>query len=539
MSGTEAANPSPGGRLRDRWLRSSPLEQRLPLLVVAALSALLWALCFQAETRLLLPWIALAPLVAASLHVGSRALPGRFLLLVGWLHGILFWWLTIPWIVPTLVRFGQLPVGLSVALLTLLAAYLGSYHGLFLLACRVLARRGVGWWSAPAVWVLCEWLRGTLMSGFPWNLAGYSVVDVPGVLAASQVLGVSGWSALVLLVNCALARAWVDGFRRRALLRCAVVASGVALVAAVSAALPAIGAGAVGEGSSPRFEPPVSIVQPNTAVVLDVDALEIQRGYRRLLELSECPGVGGLVLWPESAAWPFVFPRDPQLSADVARITDAGCALLLNSSRRDGERTYNTAVLALPGGATQSYDKMHLVPFGEYVPYGDILPFALQLARNAGAFSKGSDLTILEWGVLRLGVSICFEITFADEVAARSRAGANVLVTVTNDAWYGDSSAPWQHLRAARFRAAENRRWLLRAALTGISARIDPLGRLSESLELSESGTIEAAVEPRQQLTWFSRFPLWVEASCLAVLACAGFVGRRRASPGAPGQAAR
>src|SRR4029079_6934358 len=154
-----------------------------------------------------------------------------------------------------------------------------------------------------------------------------------------------------------------------------------------------------------------------------------------------------------------------------------GCTVLLNSVRSENGRDYNSAVLAAPDQPARFADKRHLVPFGEYVPLRSLLPFADKLARNVGDFSPSAELVLLPWGAERLGVAICFAVIFPGEVAATTRAGATLLATVTNDAWYGPTSAPWQHFRAARFRAAENRRPLLRAATTGVSGLIGADGR--------------------------------------------------------------
>jgi apolipoprotein N-acyltransferase len=157
------------------------------------------------------------------------------------------------------------------------------------------------------------------------------------------------------------------------------------------------------------------------------------------------------------------------------------------------------------------------VPFGEYVPLQQALPFVGALARNAGNFAASDRISLLHAGPLDLGLAICFEITFPVEVAALVREGATALATLTNDAWYGDSAAPWQHLRAARFRAAENHRTVLRAALTGVSAWIEPDGSLAASLSVGEQGILRGELAPRHELTPFARAPWAVPIACLAV----------------------
>jgi apolipoprotein N-acyltransferase len=228
-----------------------------------------------------------------------------------------------------------------------------------------------------------------------------------------------------------------------------------------------------------------------------------------------------LVLWPESAAWPRAYPRSPGLVADVERLTGAGCGILLNTPFEAGERTFNSVLLARPDGSAARADKRHLVPFGEYVPLRSWLPFLSKIARMPGDFSAAESISLLDWRGARLGAAVCYEVVFPGEVAELVRAGATALVTVTNDAWYGDTAAPWQHLRAARFRAAENHRWLLRAAITGVSARIAPDGSVWDQLGVGAEGILRADFQPRTDLTPFTRAPWLVPLLCTLLAAAA------------------
>jgi apolipoprotein N-acyltransferase len=230
-----------------------------------------------------------------------------------------------------------------------------------------------------------------------------------------------------------------------------------------------------------------------------------------------CDRPGALVVWPESAGWPFALERDAAFRSDLEALASNGCAILLNSPRFVDDRVYNAAFLVEPGGSRAHYDKRHLVPFGEYVPFQRLLPFVGSLARNAGSFSASDRATLLRFGPAALGIAICFEITFPVEVAASPRQGATALATLTNDAWYGDTSAPWQHLRAARFRAAETHRTVLRAALTGVSAWIDPDGSLASTIGVDQQGILRGELEPRHELTPFVRAPWATPIACLVL----------------------
>lgn len=493
-----------------------------------------WAFCFDQRPGLLLPLAAAAPLFAIA------AVPGSWRRLwLGWLHGVVAWLVAVPWIAGTLEIYGGLPGVASVLLLGLLALYLGLYHGLFCwLAGRLLARGDLlSLLLAPAVWVALEWVRGLGPSGFPWNLLAYAWVDVPGALDATRWIGSHGLSFLVAASGLALFRLAARENRRGAVAALVAVAALLAIARWTNLDRR--------PGDERRLD--VAVVQPNihmaTAAMADggpdEQFADLASNYERLFALSrEACEPGRLVVWPESAGWPYQLERDGRFAADLEKVVAGGCSLLLNSARWDqsgdeaesGEeaRAFNAAYLLTPGpgrAQRQTYDKMHLVPFGEYVPFGGLLPAVRQLARQAGGFSPGDEVRLLDADPARLGVSICFEIVFPQQVAARVRRGANLLVTITNDSWYGRTWAPHQHLRPARFRAAENGRPLVRAAITGISAVIDRRGRVLAETPIDEAMVMRARIVPLSGLTPFTRAPLLVPLLCVAL---AGFAILRR-----------
>jgi apolipoprotein N-acyltransferase len=465
-----------------------------------------------------LPWIALAPLVW--LLGRPRAA------LLGLVHGTVTWIVAIPWIIPTLVTYGEIPRAIAIVLLTLLAAYLGAYHAAFVWLGRALWRRGgAALLALPALWCLLEVARSWLISGFPWNLAGTAWIAMPGALDAAAWIGVYGVSFLLVLANMGIAY----GIARRQWEPALAAALTALLVLAVAA-----------RWAGPQPEPgpavAVRILQPNTPILNFADRVEIAAAYQKMLGLTReaCDQKGALVLWPESAGWPNVLERDAAFRAEIEALAARGCSILLNSPRFDGDRVYNSAFLVERGKSATYYDKRHLVPFGEYVPLQQVLPFVGALARNAGSFAASDRISLLRFGPVTLGLAICFEVTFPVEVAALARQGASALATLTNDAWYGDSAAPWQHLRAARFRAAENHRTMLRAALTGISAWIEPDGSIASSLGVGAQGILRGDLAPRLELTPYARAPWAVPIACavfgVAALAFVILQRRRRAS---------
>jgi len=469
---------------------------------------------FGRDGYLVAPWIALAPLL---LLLGSPR-PA----LLGWLHGIAYWLAAIPWIASTLREYGQLPGWLSWALLLLLAAYLGLYTSAFAGLGARLWRRG-GWAAMlglPALWVALEVLRGWLGSGFPWNLAAYAWVEVPGALPLASWVGPWGVSFLVVLANLGVAIAVA---RRRFRL-------GALALLVPFALLPFAGRFAHG-ASRPGAAQPVRVLQPNIANMVTYDPLPALRNYQRVLAMSEaaCDVGGALVVWPESAGWPYDYPTDPGLTANLRTLAARGCPILFNTAFEIENTWRNAAFVLSPDGSDQRADKRHLVPFGEYVPAKALFPFIEGLARNAGDFTAASELRLLEWGRERLAVAICFEVIFPGEVAQAVQAGATTLVTITNDAWYGDTSAPWQHFRAARFRAAEEWRPLVRAAITGVSALVRADGSVAAQLGPFEQGTLRGNLRGGVGLSPYARAP-WLGPVLACLLASLALMGSRRRS---------
>jgi apolipoprotein N-acyltransferase len=468
-----------------------------------------WALCFGREAWVVAPWLALAPLFLLLSQPRSTRL--------ALLHGVAFWLAAVPWIAPTVTRFGGLPGWLGPLLLLALAGYLGSYHALFALAGARLWRRGglLAVVGVAALWTALEVLRGLLLGGFPWNLTAYAWVEVPGALELSSWLGAFGVTFVAALANAGLARA-VE--RRR--LAPWLWSAGTVLVLLAGAARWG------GPGAAPRGEAtaaPARLMQPNIPIRGGADSAAIATDYAGLLDLSRqaCDEPGALLVWPESATWPLAWQTSAVLRRDVESLA-ADCPVLLNSAFYEkgknggaGGRTFNSALLVDTTGVVGRYDKRHLVPFGEEVPgWAAWIPGVPALARAAGHFGAGSEVRLLPWRDERLAVSICFEITFPSEVAEGVRSGATTLVTLTNDAWYGDTSAPWQHFRAARFRAAENHRPVLRAATTGVSGWIDATGRVRSLLGPGERGVLSHRVAGRQELTAYTRAPWVVPVLC-------------------------
>jgi len=226
-----------------------------------------------------------------------------------------------------------------------------------------------------------------------------------------------------------------------------------------------------------------------------------------------------LVIWPETAV-PFYFLNDGRLTPRLFDLAEKTGAYLLFGSPAFGDQGgrrhyFNRAYLLSPEGRISFYDKVHLVPFGEYIPLKRLLPFVNRMVESIGDFSPGRAGYLLGHPQAKIGVLICFETIFPELSRAFKRDGGNLLVNMTNDAWFGRTSAPYQHLAMLVFRAVENRTWVARAANTGFSAVIDSAGRIRDRSSLFEKATLQAIIPLRNQTTFYSRTGDWLVYICL------------------------
>ncbi len=422
---------------------------------------------------------------------------------LGLVAGLVFWLATISWVAQTMVRYGGLPWLLADLALLALVGYLALYWAAF---CALLSRirvasGGLHVVVAASLWVALEFLRTYLLTGFPWNLLGYSQHGNLPLIQVAAVTGVYGVSFIVLAVNAALASVFqTRGRRTRAV---------APLVTAAVCWMVAVG---VGRLQPPLREPkpsiPVALVQGNITQGVKWDPTWQQKTldiYRRLT-IQAARKHPGLIVWPETAV-PFFLREDPRRSEVEGLAREAGTYLLVGTPDREGGSPQNAALLLGPEGRLLGrYDKRHLVPFGEYVPLRRLLFFVNVLAGGViGEFHPGAGATVFSVPFGRFAALICYEAIFPAEVREFVLAGAEVLVNITNDAWFGDSAAPAQHLTMAAFRAIENRVYLIRAANTGISAIIAPDGRILQASGLFTPAIVSGAVVPRTATTLYTR----------------------------------
>ncbi len=441
--------------------------------------------------------------------------------MLGLLTGIVYFGGTLYWLVGTMRTFGGLPVSLAVVVCGLLVVFLSLYVALFAwLLARAFRRFGPqAVWAAPFLWVGSEYLRSWIGGGFPWVLLGYSQATVPPIAQVASIGGVYLLSFVVALVSAA--GAWTGLTRKPA--RWLVSAGVIAGVIALGV----WGAVRVRDGSLARGGSPlrVGLVQGNIAQEDKWDPALAVPILSRYLDLSRRAIAAGaeVVIWPESST-PFFLEENPALAAEIRRLAQqAQTPFVVGSDqieRAQQNRFYNSAFLVGADGQTRAvYRKMHLVPFGEYVPLKQLLPFVGPLVEAVSDFSPGLEPVLLPIGDRRLSVAICYEVVYPWLVRSFVLGGSELLVTITNDAWYGTTSAAYQHWEQASLRAVEQGRYLVRAANTGVTGIVDPYGRVIASTRLFETEVVTGDVRWNTARTVYATIGDLIAWLSLAVMA--------------------
>jgi apolipoprotein N-acyltransferase len=481
---------------------------RNPAIFWAALSGLLLTGAFPDIGLWPLAAIGLVPLLLSLAHVRWKT---GFLF--GWVAGMVHHLTLLYWTAYTMHVYGYLPWALTVPVLILFSAYLSLYTGVFGVLAAGLGRHPtrllVG---APVAWVALEYVRGHAFTGFPWAQLGTSLHPWTHIIQVVDITGVYGLSGLLVLVNCALTILWrhVSKNDATAATTRRQAAAAVTAAAVAVAAVAGYGAWRIGDIDSRVENAPtvrVSVIQGNIdqAVKWDQAFLDATLNTYVDLSLAAAERRPDLVVWPETAT-PYYYGRQKDMDAVVnAGIGKAGAHFLIGIptyARKNGKYDYfNTAALIDPSGRLIGrYSKSHLVPFGEYVPLKRWLPFIGKMVAQVGDFTAGDPGVVLSWPGGAIGAQICYEVIFPALSREMVRNGADLLVNITNDAWFGRTGAPHQHAAMAAFRAVENRRAMARAANTGISGFVTPSGRLFDATGLFQTAQATADL-PRLTLT--------------------------------------
>ena len=487
--------------------------------LLALLSGALYALSFPKAGLWLLSWIAFIPLFLACRHKSpGRAFRLGFVAGLGGFGGVLYW------INIVVTKYGHLPWWVSLFVFLLLIAYLALYPATAISVTRWAEVRGVTPLLVfPLAWTSLEYLRSFAFSGFPWGTLGYSLYKALPLIQIADITGVYGLSFLIALANVVLFL----------VLRRAVRGAPYHWPTASGLLLALLLAGTLGYGNHRLRQLPdgailkVALIQGNIPQDVKWDpafqeaTLSI---YERLTRQAAASCKLDLIVWPESAA-PFFVREEPRLAARIGALArEARAGLIVGSPalEREGDRLHylNSAFFFTPtGDLGPRSDKLHLVPFGEYVPLAALLPFVHKMVAGIGDFVPGAKYVTFPTGKGDAGVLVCFEGIFPELARGYIRQGSRFLVNITNDAWFGRSSAPWQHLSMYAFRAVENRTPVVRAANTGISSLIDSTGRIADTTALFKEAALVGDIRLTNRVTFHTRY-----GDVFVHLVCVGFV---------------
>ena len=458
-------------------------------LFLPVISGILLILSFPPFNLYPLAWVSLVPL----LHT-IEGRETKKIFNAGLVTGSVYFLGTVYWVFNSMYVYGNIPAVASLFLLVLLCLYLALYIGVFsvvfnLIYVRVHVPALV---IAPALWVTLEYARTYIITGFPWSLLGYSQFSFLPMIQISDITGVYGISFLVASFNGLI----FDLMRQRRTVMSEVSQRKFVMSGAMALALIIIASLIYGMAKLKHNEQAnnitVTVLQGN----IDQDKKWDRKHQREVIDtykdltLAAASEQPDLVVWPESAL-PFIFGYDNDLTNEVIDLQKQINAhmligsVLLKGSEKGKSLLSNSVIMLSPGtDAIEVYDKIHLVPFGEYVPLGNLFPFIKKLVVAIGDFVHGKDVTVMNTPFAKIGNLICYEIAFPGLVRKFIDKGANLIVTVTNDAWFGRTSAPYQHFSMAVFRAIENRVPVARSANTGISGFIDSRGRIIQKSDI-------------------------------------------------------
>ena len=492
-------------------MTSEPLRGQDPLamkrtkaekLLLALLSGFMLTASFPPSPFYFLAWFALVPLLKSLENETPMAA-----LRLGFAAGLAHYLTLIYWVIIVMGHYGHLPLPVSVGILILFSLYLAIYTGLFAWGYSLIGRSFLGSLKTAGLWVALEYVRANILTGFPWCLLAHSQYANLEAIQIADLVGAYGTSFVIVLSSTLiyglLLEQNLDRWKREA----PVVLLTLAL---------ALGYGfyRMSDSRPPQGTLKIAIAQGNIDQSIKWNPAYQEKTVQiyRTLTLQSQPFGPDLVVWPETAVPLFFQDGEPLARTVLHTARESEAHLIFGSPAYRRERGsvsfFNRAYLASPSAdILGSYDKVHLVPFGEYVPMKRFLPFVQQLVVAAGDFLPGNKVEPLKFPKAAAGVLICFESIFPELARAMTENGATLLVNLTNDAWYGMSSAPFQHFSMAVFRAVENRRPVVRAANTGISAFILPNGKIAAQSGLFTETLLTKEIDlPDSGLTLYTRY---------------------------------
>ena len=495
------------------------------LLAIGSGAAL--GLAFPNYNFYLLAWVAMGLLVLASAGAPLKEAP-----LYGFLHGQVFYPVCLPWVDTVMRQYGNIDPWIAAAFVGFIGFVGGLICTMFSTGVALASRRSklLACAIAPFLWTALEYFRTNIpIIGSSWDLSGYPAAHSLALLQITSVTGIYGLCFLIAAYGSLVAYAVLERSRRGWM-----IAAGVTLLLVVVAA----GGTYLIPAATPHYV--AHLVQTNfpQSESYPADWLTVHAGELDQLEKISVDAARqepGLIIWPEVPA-PFTLqePQFAERAARIAREADNYFLVGVVDWKNVGGKwlASNSAVLLNPAGQRiYSYDKIHLLPFGEYVPLRGWLTFAKRLTADISDFTPGSTYSVGQIPQGKFGAFICYEAIFPSEVRRFTASGAQLLITISNDGWFGRSSAPEQHMFMARVRAVENRRWLLRDTNNGYTESIDPYGRTAAQLAIDMRGQLTAPYDFRSDLTPYARFGDWFSWLCIVItVALLGFALVRRTS---------
>jgi apolipoprotein N-acyltransferase len=482
-------------------LSVEPRNRAPRTLAAGAFSGLVFALAFPPfEWVLLLP-LALVPWLVTLVREESR----RRALFSGFLLGLVYWCTSIPWIVYVVTHYGGQNGLMGVVCLIILAAILAEWPAIVAWATVASAPPDSARRLAvfPLLWMASEHARSFVYKGFPWNLTGHALYRHPVWIQSASVWGVFGLGLAVMCVS-ALIAAGVFRRNARPVVLAALLAGGLGLAGSARLARPA----------APTRALSVALLQPNVKEEARRTSTSLAEAYRTVIDqaMAAKERRPWLIVIPESALTPFFWQESDRLRRDLLEIADDCCHVLFNDVEEEEDgRYYNVARLLGPKGLLgPTYRKVHLVPFGEYVPLPKLFFFVRQISTTIGEFSAAASPRPLEAEDFRIGIGVCYEVLYPNLVRLQVRQGAKLLVTISNDSWYGRAGAQAQHFAGAVIRTVETNRYLLRAAITGITGIVDEKGRIRGELSADVPGVAYGRADLFETDTLWTRWGFWL-----------------------------
>ena len=467
------------------------------------LSGLLSALAFPKFSLSFFIWISFIPLF----FIISKKTPKQSFLL-GMIAGFSFYAVLLSWIPDVPAHYGNLSMGFSILIYIVFMLILSLFWAFFSLFFSKIRRSfpHAAFFLAPFLWIVFEYALAHILTGFPWGLVGYAQYQNLYFIQMASITGIYGLSFFIVLLQ----SLFVLSIQTR---KKAPFFIGLAIVLLIHLggflSLKKIIV------SSETFQ--ASVIQGNVSSDIywpDISYEKIQQLFNEHISLSNAASISGsqLIIWPEFSV-PLCFSCPSKFYRNFKKdlfqfVQETQSTLLLGTNEmfpfQDTNQYFNTALCLSPDLSSTEYHKMHLVPFGEYTPYKKIFSFINKMTHAIGEITPGEEFRLHSFKTVPFGSPICYEIIFPNLVRKFTKNGAQFLTTLTNDGWYGLSAAPYQHFAIAVIRAVENRRFLLRAATTGISGIVDPFGRILVESELETQTFLTGHITPLSSKTLYT-----------------------------------